>query len=314
MGRWGSGSVGALLLAECSNSAVTADFASETQETSTESQQPEFAKVGDTVPVDCVGSKCFGEFKVEEILLGQECKAPLVAEEIPKDMQLVQVSGILTATDKVTDDQGGEIGVTPDPVEAWDAENFKTTGEFAAGCDAPQDYELWASVRAMTGEKVRMYGAFLITEDAKVLGIGNGKFDLGEIDVAPESSTSEKAPESAQPAPSSARDEYPTAPTQPVEEPVIGYTEAPGQEDPHVMDKQIAYCGDPSIHETGTTFFTDGTSRLDAELCGADDVAEQTTLQNLMDFAMGSPCCSGCSLFSATAADARRGWTGMRRG
>lgn len=252
--------VGALLLAGCSDSAETADTASETQATSSESQQPEFAKVGDTVPVDCVGSKCFGEFKVEEILLGQECKAPLIAEEIPEGMQLVQVSGILTATDEVTDDQGGEIGVTPNPVEAWDAENFKTTGEFASGCDAPQGYELWGSVRAMTGEKVRMYGAFLITKDAKVLGIGNGKFDLGEIDVAPESSANQQAPESAQPATSSARDEYPTAPAQPEEEAVIGYTEAPGQEEPHVMNKQIASCGDPSIHQTGTTFFTDGTS------------------------------------------------------
>jgi hypothetical protein len=27
-----------------------------------------------------------------------------------------------------------------------------------------------------------------------------------------------------------------------------------------VLDKEISSCGDPSIHETGTTFFTDGTS------------------------------------------------------
>ncbi|OHF36130.1 hypothetical protein [Corynebacterium sp. HMSC074A01] len=41
---------------------------------------------------------------------------------------------------------------------------------------------------------------------------------------------------------------------------MIGFTGAPGQEAPQVMEKQIASCGDPSIHETGTTFFTDGTS------------------------------------------------------
>ncbi|WP_297589367.1 hypothetical protein [uncultured Corynebacterium sp.] len=41
---------------------------------------------------------------------------------------------------------------------------------------------------------------------------------------------------------------------------MIGFTGAPGQAAPQVMDKQIASCGDPSIHETGTTFFTDGTS------------------------------------------------------
>lgn len=40
----------------------------------------------------------------------------------------------------------------------------------------------------------------------------------------------------------------------------VGYTEAPGQAEPSVMNKTIQSCGDPSIHEVGTTFFTDGTS------------------------------------------------------
>lgn len=50
------------------------------------------------------------------------------------------------------------------------------------------------------------------------------------------------------------------APTHQEAEPVIGYTEAPGQVEPQVMEKQIASCGDSSIHQTGTTFFTDGTT------------------------------------------------------
>lgn len=36
--------------------------------------------------------------------------------------------------------------------------------------------------------------------------------------------------------------------------------EAPGQAEPSGMNKTVASCGDPSLHETGTTFFTDGTS------------------------------------------------------
>lgn len=43
-------------------------------------------------------------------------------------------------------------------------------------------------------------------------------------------------------------------------EPVIGITQAPGQENPRPLDKQIASCGDASMHQPGTTFFTDGTS------------------------------------------------------
>lgn len=46
---------------------------------------------------------------------------------------------------------------------------------------------------------------------------------------------------------------------QPQEE-VIGFTEAPGAAQPTPMEKTIASCGDPSLHETGTTFFSDGTS------------------------------------------------------
>lgn len=38
-----------------------------------------------------------------------------------------------------------------------------------------------------------------------------------------------------------------------------GFTGAPGQEAPHCLDKQIASCGDATM-QTGTTFFTDGTS------------------------------------------------------
>lgn len=44
------------------------------------------------------------------------------------------------------------------------------------------------------------------------------------------------------------------------QEEVLGFTEAPGVADPTPMNKTIASCGDSSLHETGTTFFTDGTS------------------------------------------------------
>lgn len=46
---------------------------------------------------------------------------------------------------------------------------------------------------------------------------------------------------------------------QPHEE-VIGFTEAPGATQPTPMEKTIESCGDVSLHETGTTFFSDGTS------------------------------------------------------
>lgn len=51
-------------------------------------------------------------------------------------------------------------------------------------------------------------------------------------------------------------------------DPVIGFTGAPSVDSPHELDKQISSCGDPSIHEVGTTFFTDGTSGW-TETCAA---------------------------------------------
>lgn len=264
---------GALLLAGCSNTAEnTAEPTPETETTTTVAEK-EFGAVGDTIPVDCQGNKCAGELKVEEIALDEECKVLLVAEEIPEELQLVQISGVLTATEKILDSSGAELGVRPEAPEAWDSDQFKSTGEWGGGCDVPQGYEQWNAVPAKTGEKVRVYGSFLIPQDAQVLGIANSRFDLTEIEKASASSTSSAAPESS-PAVEQQAPEQQQAPMQeqPVEasapapapgqeeEPVVGYTEAPGQVAPQVMEKQIASCGDPSIHETGTTFFTDGTS------------------------------------------------------
>lgn len=253
---------GALLLGGCADS--TDDMSEPTTESTTEAAKTEYANVGDTIPVDCVGGECRGELKVEEIQLGGECKVPLMAEEISGDMQLLQISGIVSATAEVKDDKGVELGVFPEDPVAWDSEGFKTTGEWGGGCDIPQQYEQWSTIPAKMGEKVRMYGAFLIPKNAKELGIANSKFDLTKIEASP--STSAAAASTPEEAPSveekpSVQSPAPAAPAEePAEEPVVGYTEAPGQVEPHVMEKQIAYCGDPSIHETGTTFFTDGTS------------------------------------------------------
>lgn len=52
----------------------------------------------------------------------------------------------------------------------------------------------------------------------------------------------------------------PVAPPASAPAPVMGFTGAPGADPVRPLDKTISYCGDPSIHQTGTTFFTDGTT------------------------------------------------------
>lgn len=254
---------GTLTLAGCSGTgesgSETADESTTRTSTSTESETS-LAKVGDTIPVNCTGSSCAGEVEVEEIAFGGECEIQLVAEEIPEGMQLVQLKGILTAVEKVTDSGGAEIGVFPEIPVAWDSEKFKTSAQWGGGCDIPQGYEQWGGFPANEDEKVRVYGSYLIAEDAQFLGIANSKFNLADTEPATASSStsgsSSASPSSVAQQPASVA----PAPVQQEEEAVIGYTEAPGQVEPRQLEKQIASCGDPSIHETGTSFFTDGTS------------------------------------------------------
>ncbi|MCG7296696.1 hypothetical protein MHJ86_07475 [Corynebacterium afermentans] len=181
-------------------------------------------------------------------------------EPTPEGMQLVQISGVLTAVEEIKDETGAEIGASQENPVVWNSEQFKSTTEWGGGCDVPQGYEQWGITPAKMGEKVRGYGAFLITDDAQVPGIANSKFDFKEIAPAPEESTSsgassataspaeaaEQAPEvepetPAYEAPAEAEAPIQAPASAPQEaEPVIGYTEAPGQVEPQVMEKQIA--------------------------------------------------------------------------
>lgn len=52
----------------------------------------------------------------------------------------------------------------------------------------------------------------------------------------------------------------PVAPATSAPDQVIGFTGAPGVDSPRVLDKTIERCGDVALHQTGTTFFTDGTT------------------------------------------------------
>ncbi|HHU66662.1 hypothetical protein [Corynebacterium sp.] len=89
------------------------------------------------------------------------------------------------------------------------------------------------------------------------------EFDLPEVPVAQVESTPNPTPPT--PAPVFTPDPVPAPvpapePTTEAPAPVIGFTGAPGVDTPRILDKTIASCGDPMMYETGTTFFTDGTS------------------------------------------------------
>ena len=118
--------------------------------------------------------------------------------------------------------------------------------------------------------------ALALTSALALSGCGFGGDDSGEVQTttvtaSPETSTdnsdskdkdkdqdkkAEKDSDAKSPAPTPGGSQQ----TNTTGEVVIGHTEAPGQANPSVMNKPIASCGTPSMPETGTTFFTDGTS------------------------------------------------------
>ncbi|MGV0328075.1 hypothetical protein ACUY3D_02695 [Corynebacterium guaraldiae] len=78
------------------------------------------------------------------------------------------------------------------------------------------------------------------------------------------SETSSSVATSSAVEPTTERVEEQTAPAEAIEETTaqgpVGFMGAPGQSTPTPMEKVVESCGDVSLHEVGTTFFTDGTS------------------------------------------------------
>ena len=96
------------------------------------------------------------------------------------------------------------------------------------------------------------------------------------------SSTSKPSPSSSKPTESASESSSSKARPNPTREQTTestsarpsGFTEAPGQAAPSEMNKTVASCGDPSLHETGTTFFTDGSSGW-TQQCANQMMAQQ---------------------------------------
>lgn len=275
-----------LALAGCSSESDAPDeTTAAANATPPEKSDNEFASVGDTIPADCAIGQCIGEFKIEEILVDEECKVIddfLGVPPVPEGKKLIQISGVQENTTDLKDPTNGELlGMSLDFPQTWDNDDFRNSAEPFTGCVDPDGYEPWGTI-SERGEKMRAYGAFLIPSDNELLGIGNSRFDLTKLRKPATSSTSSTSAQdhasSEAPRPGQPNAEEPAAPaaveaSAPVQEqapapapvqeqapePVIGYTEAPGQVAPHQLDKTIASCGDSTM-EIGTTFFTDGTS------------------------------------------------------
>ena len=276
---------GVLALAGCSSESDSPEETTTAAEATTTEAGSEFAAVGDTIPAGCQFGDCMGEFQVDEITVGGECKIVddfLGAPPIPNGMQLIQISGVQTATSDAkkpgTDEPVTMILGWP---EVWDKDDFKNSADSLVGCVTPDGYETWGT-SSSKGERVRIYGTFLIPEGSKVLGVEKSRFDLTKL-AAPETTAATSPATSATAAAQSAEDmpaanapDVPEAPVdppapvvpQPVSEaPVYGPDnpgpngEGAGLSDP----SRIMYCDESAEN----TVFTDGSTGFTAECASA---------------------------------------------
>lgn len=279
-----------LALAGCSSESDAPEGTTAAADATTSEAGSEFAAVGDTIDVDCLSGQCLGRLEVQEILVGGDCKVSdelFGAAPVPEGKVLVQISGIqeMTTEPKNAVEDPTMMLLYPD---VWDAEEFKNTAESLTWCTNPDGYELWGTPSGM-GEKMRVYGTFLIPEGAKVLGVDKSRFDLTELpapsttSAAASSSAAPVVSSAAAPAAASPADEVPAAPVAPVapvEEPedVAEVPEdfgevPPGPDNPgpngeyaDLFDpSRISYCDESAEN----TVFTDGSTGFTAECASA---------------------------------------------
>lgn len=281
-----------LALSGCSSESDAPEETTAAADATTSEAGSEFAAVGDTIPAGCQFGDCLGEFQVDEITVGGECKIVddfLGAPPIPNGMQLIQISGVQTATSDAkkpgTDEPVTMILGWP---EVWDKDDFKNSADSLVGCVTPDGYETWGT-SSSKGERVRIYGTFLIPEGSKVLGVEKSRFDLTKL-AAPETTaaTSPSASTSAAAASAAAKPAEdmpatpvaPVAPVSPVEAPQ-NVAEAPddlgeippGPDNPgpngeyaDLFDpSRISYCDESAEN----TVFTDGSTGFTAECASA---------------------------------------------
>lgn len=279
-----------LTLSACGGEVGTDTVSSETATTTLSSPSIDrqiTKQIGEIAGYNCGDSvnECMINFSVETMQISDSCEDlgmetyPDKSEELQRMLRVD--TKIYSSPDATTDELNYFLGLS-----SW---NFLTSDGITAptteanGClgdamTARNDF----NQPVVPGTTVLRHELYelpdnaerlrLITPDAETYW----EWDLAEADVpssdrspspveAPGSAAPEGDPAPApEPLPAPARTEAlvptPAPAPAPATDPVIGFTGAPSVDSPRVLDKTIASCGERNLHETGTTFFTDGTS------------------------------------------------------
>ena len=244
--------------------------------------------VGFTHGLDCVEvDDCSLMFTVEELVQLDQCD-DYYMEPQPAGTNLIK------ATVRLTTKEPAESDYRPGEFPIWTDWSALTTDGVNLPLDSSESCyndktQKWQQSMQVGDTEIRTHymdvpeGATAIRM-TETLGGARWEFDLAtelNKNTEPENlpSPKEAAEQPAQQIPAPAQEEpvqlapapveQPAAPVEqaPAEPPVRGFTGAPGS--PIVeLDKTISHCGDPMMYETGTTFFTDGSTGW-TETCSA---------------------------------------------
>lgn len=192
---------------------------------------------------------------IKEITIGESCRYGTndysfnddpTFGKTPEGKALMQIWADVDVVN-VTTSVGNNWIMIKDPV-IIDSEGFTQLPEMDIDCKTADDgHELWSST-VDSGTKMRIYGSFIVPEDVSAVNVEGIPFDVASAEIT---TTEAPAPTTSAGAPI-AQTEVPSQ--------VIGYTGAPGIDTPQVLDKTIEKCGEAGMYQTGTTFFTDGTT------------------------------------------------------
>ena len=278
-----------VLLSSCSQPETPeVDTASDESTSSSEAPTAKMGDLTEGVPgqvgfqhgIDCLDvDDCSVFFTVEELTQLPECDGYLL-EASPESTNLIK------ATIRITTKDSEDKDFVPGDFPAWAdwsallSDGINKPLPSSDSC-ANEGTDHWGAPLKTGDTEIRTH-YMDVPNEATALRLTdrrNGarwEFDLAtELDKATsEADAPGKAekgnaqvqqPTAAEPSPKETPLPQPPVQETPIEQvpaspPVRGFTGAPNVSEIEELDKTISHCGDPSIHQTGTTFFSDGST------------------------------------------------------
>lgn len=234
--------------------------------------------------------KCSVNFTVESLDVLAQCEGTTFDSQ-PKDTHLVKVT-ILLETQQSTSDYDPSLFPVVAEWSALDHEGINRSMSSSSWCSIAGAEEYWVdTIRA--GDSERRVHLMDVPDGATKIRLtestNGARWEFlaptGESTIrstaaaTPAASAPASSPPAGAPATASAIRAPSTAAEPVAPAPVIGMTEAPGAAQPSVMNKSVESCGDATLHQLGTTFFTDGTSGWTQQCADEMMPAVQSLLQ-----------------------------------